>query len=64
MSLSDIKRYKAIKNNFNFQTPQSVPCSPQEFNALKDGETIPLAEDAAKEMLRMNIVRRVKHGSK
>ena len=64
MSLKDIKRYKAIKGKLNFLTPQSVPCSPQEFNALKDGEILPLAEEAAKEMLRRNIIRKVKHNGR
>jgi len=49
-------KIKAKLNKIYRISSNSVDCSTSEFNKLKDGETVELAEKSAKQLLNMGVV--------
>jgi len=54
------KRIVKGYDKFNSMTINSVPCSSDEFNSLKDGKNMTLSKAVADEMLAMGIIVKIK----
>tara|TARA_Y100001938_G_C8093704_1_gene436738 strand:- start:1304 stop:1492 length:189 start_codon:yes stop_codon:yes gene_type:complete len=57
-------KIKARLNKIYRISSNSVKCSTSEFNKLKDGETVEMAEKSAKQLLNMGVVEMSKNKTK
>ena len=57
-------KVKGKPNKIYRVNPNSVLCSPLQFNKLKEGETVDVDEDAAKQLLNMGVVEKGKTTTK
>lgn len=57
-------KIKAKLNKIYRININSVKCSTSEFNKLKDGETVEMAEKSAKQLLNMGVVEMSKNKTK
>jgi hypothetical protein len=53
-------KIKGKSNKIYRVNPNSVLCSPLQFNKLKEGGTVDVAEDAAEQLLNMGVVEKGK----
>jgi len=53
-------KIKGKSNKIYRVNPNSVLCSPLQFSKLKEGETVDVDEDAAKQLLNMGVVEKGK----
>jgi|TARA_Y100000310_G_scaffold59729_1_gene55123 hypothetical protein len=53
-------KIKGKPNKIYRVNPNSVLCSPDQFNKLKEGKTVDVAEDAAEQLLNMGVVEKGK----
>ena len=57
-------KIKGKSNKIYRVNPNSVLCSPAQFSKLKEGETVDVDEDAAKQLLNMGVVEKGKSTTK
>jgi hypothetical protein len=57
-------KIKALMNKIYRVNPNSVECSVSEFDKLKDGQAVEMAEGSAKQLLDMGVVQLTKSKSK